>query len=107
MDEIVGHEDAHSFFDRALSASSLHHAYLVLGPEHVGKTTFVEAVASRILSTTPPRLDAHPDFVRVRKSVDEKTGKERTEISVEQIRALRETLSTHPVSARYRLAFIE
>ncbi|MBI2484568.1 AAA family ATPase [Candidatus Uhrbacteria bacterium] len=107
MDEIVGHSQACSFFDRAISAAKLHHAYAVFGPDHVGKTVLIERVIGQILHTPSDHLDAHPDFVRVRRGVDEKTGKERTDIVVGQIHALQSALATRPVLAPHRVAFIE
>lgn len=87
----------------ALAAGRLGHATLLRGPERLGKGAVAQALAQRLLCTAATgaqgacgqcrgcRLFAsgtHPDFRRVTLEVNDKTDKLRSEILIEQIRAL-------------------
>ena len=65
----------------------MHHAYLVTGAAHTGKTTLVTMVAAQLLKIASDKILAHPDLHWVERLVDEKTAKTKKEISIEQARA--------------------
>ena len=70
MTSLIGHDDARTAFVAALRSGSLHHAWLLAGPEGVGKATFARAAALRMLAqgageALPPGL-AVPDISRTR-----------------------------------------
>jgi DNA polymerase III subunit delta' len=50
---LIGHEDAEAAFLEAFSAGRLHHAWLITGPQGVGKATLAWRIA-RFLLATPP-----------------------------------------------------
>lgn len=85
---IIGHERVISFFEKVIERGALHHAYCFAGPEQVGKRTVAQAVAAELLKTEPARLLMRPDYIFVARGVDEKTGKHKKDIAIEQIRDL-------------------
>ena len=116
----AAHERA--FLD-ALDRGRLHHAWLIVGPEGVGKATFAYRVARRLLGARPnPGFGllgaapedpvsrqilgrAHPDLMALQR--DPEDGKSRRGIPVEEARGLPEFFSKSPASAPYRVAIID
>jgi DNA polymerase-3 subunit delta' len=114
--QILGHERMINFLERAIGADRLAHAYLFVGPEKVGKTTVAEWLIGAVMaSATPPNLPLgrggnvfeHPDIFVLSRLTDEKTGKMKQQISVEQVRELREKLSLSSFLGGRKVAFIE
>jgi len=117
-------DEAHerAFLD-ALDRGRLHHAWLVIGPEGVGKATFAYRAARRLLGARPePSLGplgsapddpvcrqilgrAHPDLIALQR--DPEDGKSRRGIPVDEARALPEFFAKSPASAPYRVAIID
>lgn len=84
--ELIGHEAWQNFFKQAVVAGSMHHAYLVTGTAHTGKTTLTQWVIGQLLRVAPEKILTHPDLHWVERLVDEKTGKTKKEISIDQAR---------------------
>jgi DNA polymerase-3 subunit delta' len=121
--ELQGHEAAEAAFEDARARGRLHHAWLLTGPEGVGKATFAYRAARRLLGA-PADLDygllgaspahpvsrqvlgrAHPDlFVLERVGED---GKLRKVIPVDDARKLSEFFSKSPAAAPHRVAIID
>lgn len=87
---IIGHAPALKRLGLMLANDRLPHALLLSGPRHVGKRAVADALARALLGVE--RLDNHPDFRLVERGRDEKTGKLRKGIGVDEIRALRDHL---------------
>jgi DNA polymerase-3 subunit delta' len=85
--DFIGNRLAAAYFERAATTGRLAHAYLLLGPEHVGKTELARRVAARLLGMSKPEV--HPDFQFVERTADPKTGRPRDNISIAQIHELR------------------
>lgn len=83
---VIGQAKWQQFLTDAISVGRLHHAYLVVGAAHSGKTTLVLDIVAQLLKITPEKVLAHPDVHWVERLVDEKTGKTKKEISIEQAR---------------------
>ncbi|MDB5719621.1 MAG: polymerase subunit delta, partial [Alphaproteobacteria bacterium] len=49
MIPLFGHDEAVAAFREALDGGRLHHAWLISGPEGVGKATFAAKAALRVL----------------------------------------------------------
>lgn len=96
LDGIIGHERIVETLRQQAGQGRLAHAYLFIGQEGVGKT----AVALGLIG-------AGSDFQQVSRLEDEKTGKLKTAISVDQIRELRDRLSLTSFSGETKAAFIE
>ena len=98
--------------DAALGAGALAGGWLLTGPRSVGKATLAFAVARAFLSKaerlgeadeTTARLVAqrsHPDLVILERRENERTGRLKTEIAVDDVRAATARLSTKASSGR-------
>ena len=104
-------------FEDALARGRLHHAWLLTGPEGVGKGGFAWRAAARLLGARnfdPPDDDpalrlmtagSHPDFLMLER--EEEKGALRRVISVDQARRLPEFFAKAPAIGRYRVAIID
>ncbi|WCT75004.1 AAA family ATPase [Sphingomonas naphthae] len=127
MSGLVGHEAAVAAFLDALSSDRLHHAWLLAGPQGVGKARFAEAAALRLLADAagPPvrgdtlavpeehriaRLMAagsHPDYRRLARLEKDKTGDLARSITVDQVRGLPAMFATTPSLSPRRVIVID
>lgn len=121
--DLVGQEAAEAAFEDARTRGRLHHAWLISGPQGLGKATFAFRIARRLLGAAPDRShglmgaspcdpvsrlvaqDAHPDLMVIDRTDSE--GKVRREILVEEVRRLNEFFSKSPASAPYRVAIVD
>lgn len=111
---LIGQEAAEAAFLDAFNSGKLHHAWLLTGPRGVGKATLAWRIARFLLATPgpddggmfapepPTNLDVDPDhpvarriaaggegaLKSVTRSADEKTGRLRKQIVVDDIRKL-------------------
>ena len=110
-------------FVDAMGRGRLHHAWLLTGPEGVGKATFAYRAARRLLGAAarpdqgPLGADAddpvsrqiiaraHPDLLVLQREVED--GKPRRNIPVDEARALPEFFAKSPATAPYRVAIID
>jgi DNA polymerase-3 subunit delta' len=121
--DLTGHEASEEAFEATRARGRLHHAWLLTGPEGVGKATFAYRAARRllgapadpthgVLGASPDHpvsrqiiAHAHPDlFVLERIGPD---GKVRKVIPVDEARGLSEFFSKSPASAPHRVAIID
>ena len=121
--ELQGHEAAETAFEDARARGRLHHAWLLTGPEGVGKATFAYRAARRLLGAAPhPRhgvlgaepgapvsrqmmARAHPDLLVLERVGED--GKPRRVIPVDEARKLSEFFAKSPASAPHRVAIID
>lgn len=125
----VGNAAAHAAFLAALRGGSLHHAWLLAGPEGVGKATFARAAALRMLAEAadpalPPGLSvpdghrtaalmeagSHPDFrllARLPKDADKPEGDLARSIAIAQVRTLQPMFATAPAMSSRRVVVID
>lgn len=115
--------EAEAAFVDALERGRLHHAWLLCGPEGVGKASFAYRAARRLLGAgaDPSRgvlgarpddpvsrlvsAQAHPDLLVLERLVE--NGKTKKAISVDQARHLPEFFAKSPSQSRYRVAIID
>lgn len=127
---ICGHQWAIQLLQRAITnagdigggkVSTLHHAYLLTGPRHIGKTTLAKTFAQALLCRQPAlapcgtcrscRLiehGGHPDF-RLIQPMD-KTGQiDRIDgtLRVEQAAELIREVTLRPIESRFRVFLIQ
>lgn len=125
----IGNAAAHTAFAAAMASGALHHAWLLAGPEGVGKASFARAAALRLLAEgagadLPPGFDvpasdrtraliaagSHPDYrelVRQSKESD-KTGTDLARsIPIAQVRALGPMFATRPSMSDRRVVVID
>jgi len=109
---VIGHEWAVAHLSRALVHGRMRHAYLITGPDQVGKTTLARAFAAALNCTgeQPPcgrcractliARDAHPDVTVIAAEAGGST------LKIDQVRALQQALALRPFEARYRVAIL-
>ncbi len=90
---IIGHQPQQDFFARHIKAGTLSHAYIFSGVRGVGKRTVADWVLATALGHPADQLHLHPDLHVVERGTNEKTGKTKKNIDVEQVRALRSHMS--------------
>lgn len=101
----------------ARSAGRLAHALLLAGPRGVGKHVFAQRLTASLLCESPDadgdacgrcrgctqeRAGTHPNRIWLEREISEKTGKEKRDISMDQLRQMMErlTLATHYAQSR-------
>lgn len=116
---LIGHDAARAAFLEAWTSGRTHHAWLLAGPEGVGKRTFADRAALTVLAGAATlgveddhpaaRLVAagsHPDLKLIaRERLDD--GRLRKEIVVEQIRALAPVLQMTPGLGGWRVVVVD
>lgn len=121
MWNIIGQERVVSLLQRSLETDSLAHAYLFNGPAHVGKMTLALDLARALNcpEAEPPcgQCDScrkitgggHADvqIIGLEKSDDSPEARQRTEISIEQIRDVQHSASLPPFEGRCRVYIID
>jgi len=102
-----GNNQVKVFFESAIAQNSLAQVYCLVGVDQVGKRTLAIEVASKLFKVEFDKVCTHPDFYYLNRGVDEKTGKERKEISVSQVRSLRSFLQNQSWSNGWRVVVID
>ena len=103
----IGNSRVNNFFEKAVVSGSLAQVYCLSGMDRVGKRTLAVRLASRLLGVDPEKIYLYPDFYYLNRGIDEKTGKERKEISVNQIRLLRSFLQNQSWYGGWRIIVID
>lgn len=121
---LQGHEDAEAALARALSGGRLHHGWLIMGPEGVGKATLAYRFIRRLLGAAPApggplavaatdpvcrMIEAlsHPDFLLIRRPWEEGAARPKSEIPAEEARRLSAFFSLKPALGGRRVALID
>ena len=121
MWEVVGQTRALSLLQRSLERGSLAHAYLFVGPAHVGKMTLALNLAQALNceGTEPPCSECpscqkivsakHADVQVIDLGHDGNSAdaENRMKISVEQIEQLQHSASLPPFEGRYKVFIID
>jgi DNA polymerase-3 subunit delta' len=127
MTPLCGHDEAVAAFREALAAGRLHHAWLIAGPEGIGKALFADKAALRVLADAAgpavdgPGLDvpddhriahlaaagSHPDLMRLERLVKEGGTELARSINVDQVRALQRLFATTPSLSQWRAVVID
>jgi DNA polymerase-3 subunit delta' len=121
--DLMGHEAAEAAFEASRQRGRLHHAWLLTGPEGVGKATFAYRAARRllgapgdpahgVLGANPDHpvsrqiiARSHPDILVIERVGED--GKVRKVIPVDEARRLAEFFSKSPASAPHRVAIVD
>ena len=121
---LFGHAAAEAFLAQSYRSGKGHHAILIEGPEGIGKATLAFRFA-RALLAGPGALDqrlalapdhpvfrqvargAHPDLTVLEAERDPRTGRLRSEITVDAVRAATGSLQMTPAAGGYRVAIVD
>jgi len=123
---LFGHDGAVAAFRASLESGRLHHAWLITGPEGVGKALFAEKAALRVLASaagppaTLPGLDvpddhpaarlaaagSHPDLMRLERLTKD-NGELARSIAVDQVRGLQRLFGTTASMSPWRVVIID
>jgi len=123
---LFGHDEAVAAFRDALDGGRLHHAWLITGPEGIGKSLFADNAALRVLAASVGPLDSaglevpdshptarlvvagsHPDLMRIERLTKEGGTELARSIKVDQIRQLHRLFATTPSMSRWRAVIID
>ena len=104
---IIGHEDVLCFLDSAIRYDRVHHAYIIDGPESIGKSTLARQFCARLLDTKEDVLDTHMDVVVLEREMNAKTKKLRERISVEQVQSARARFSMSTMGDGYKVMIVK
>ena len=130
MTSLVGNAAAKAAFRAGLSSAQLHHAWLIAGPEGVGKASFARMAAIRMLAEAagatglPGDFDvpeehptrrmieagAHPDYrllERLPKDPDKPGQNIARSIPIGQVRGLNPMFATKPSMSSRRVVVID
>ncbi|MFL6844784.1 MAG: DNA polymerase III subunit delta' [Allosphingosinicella sp.] len=128
MTPLYGHDEAVSAFRDALDSGRLHHAWLIAGPQGVGKALFAAKAALRVLAQGQGRVEApgldvpddhpaahlvaagsHPDLMRLERLPRESstTGELARSITVDQVRGLQRLFTTTASLSPWRVVVID
>lgn len=124
---LFGHGAAEAIFAAALGEGKVHHAWLLSGPEGIGKATLAYRIARAALaraderdmfasgldidpaSSTARQIQAlsHPGFLLIRRGYDQKNKRLATTISVDDVRRLRAFLSLSAEAQGWRAVLVD
>jgi DNA polymerase-3 subunit delta' len=119
--QVIGQTRVVTLLQRSLEEESLAHAYLLVGPTHVGKMTLALNLAQALncQGTERPCGECascqkiasanHADVqvIGLTQNVDSAEAKLRTEIGIDQIRQMQHSASLPPFEGKYKIFIIE
>jgi DNA polymerase-3 subunit delta' len=125
--DLFGHQAAEAALARAVAAGSLHHGWLIVGPEGIGKATLAYRLAIHLLARAEERdrglaslvVDeaasaarqvralAHPELLLIRRQYDPKAKRFATGIAVDDVRRLRAFLTLTAVGSGWRVVIVD
>ncbi|HWA48815.1 MAG TPA: DNA polymerase III subunit delta' [Dongiaceae bacterium] len=132
-DRLIGHAEAEQAFLKAHESGRMPHAWLISGPKGVGKATLAYRMARFLLAqpveeggmfgAPPPATTlqmspearvfrqiaqkAHPDFRLLERAINEKTGKRRSEIVIDDVREVIDFLHLKPSASKWRVVIVD
>jgi DNA polymerase-3 subunit delta' len=125
--QLVGHDEQVAALRAASDSGRLHHAWLLTGPEGIGKASFALAAATRLLAEAagPPvslpgletpethpianyiRAGSHPDLRILTRLTKDRSEDLARSISIDQVRSLQSLFATTPSLSSRRIVIID
>jgi DNA polymerase-3 subunit delta' len=126
-EELFGHEPAERLLAALLAAGRLPHAWVLAGPEGVGKATLAYRFAAHAL-TAPAQRDAvggtlaiaagsparrqvaalsHPELLAIRRAADARTKRIPASIAIDEVRKLRAFFGRTAAPGSWRVAIVD
>lgn len=126
-DYLTGHDEIADFLAQAYREGRMHHALLFEGAQGIGKATLAFHLAGHMLShgdggNAPPHISApdfarplwrqiaggmHPAVLHINRPFDQKTGKFKTGIPVEEIRRVTHFLTRTASDHAWRIVIVD
>lgn len=120
MSQLLGHDEPWREWRAALGSSRMHHAWILSGPQGVGKGSFARAAAAELVAEAgvpQPPVEAHPDILipeyppatkedEKKRAAGEDYARKRS-ISVDEIRAMQQRLTTRPTLGSRRVVILD
>ena len=118
VERVFGHVAAIKEFDDALRSGRMHHAWLLTGPEGIGKATLAYHFARVVLGEGGRHGDAgavfrkvaalsHPNLLLLRRAYNEKTKRYGQWIGVDEVRRLRAFLGNTAGESGWRVVVVD
>jgi DNA polymerase-3 subunit delta' len=120
---LLGHPEAEATILDAVRAGRMHHAWLITGPEGVGKATLAYRFARRLLAGRPAEdslaldpahpvfrrvaANSHSDMLTIERAFNEKTKRMKTQIAVEDVRKINGFMSLTPAEGGWRVVVVD
>ncbi len=120
---LIGHDEAKEAILSGLRQGRLHHAWLIGGPEGIGKATFAYQVAKRLLGGQPASAGfdsdpnaqasrlvaqlAHPDLMVLRRQYEPDKKKVSTVINVETARRALDLFGSTSGAGGWRVCIVD
>ena len=120
---LLGQEPAEALLLEAMRSGRMHHAWLITGPEGVGKATLAFRFARRLLAGMPGadslavpaghpvfrRIAArsHADLLTVELAYDTKRKRMKTQIAVDDVRGINNFMSLTPAEGGWRVVIVD
>ncbi len=120
---LLGHAGPEAMLAEAMRSGRMHHAWLLTGPEGVGKATLAFRFARRLFAGPAPgaslaldeqhkvfrrvAVGAHADLLTVEREYDAKKKKFRREIVVDDVRKVSEFLHLTPAEGGWRVVVVD
>lgn len=112
---VLGHSQIKQYLQTSITNNTLAHAYIFVGPRHIGKyfcaELFINSILCSVSNSKKPcnecsecsqfQKKIHPDFYNIRKLEDKK------DISVQQVRDLQYKLSLQSFLTSYKATIID
>lgn len=125
--KLFGHDEAQQFLAQSYRSGKGHHAILIEGPEGIGKATLAFRFANYVLANPEPSLapdiigDPDPasmvsrqissgashNLLHLTRPVDEKTGKVKSAITVDEVRRAGHFFSQTSGTGNWRIVIID
>jgi len=117
--QIIGHEWAVELLSGAITHERVGHAYLITGPDQIGKTTLARTFAQAlncqhdIIAERPCgtcrncKLIGQDKHLDVKIVTPEVSGRGKQSLKIDQIRALQQDLNLSAYEARYKVAILK
>ena len=121
--DLFGHADAEATILDAFRTGRMHHAWLITGPEGVGKATLAYRFARCLLAGQPAgnslalqaadpvyrrvAANSHADLLTVERVFNDKTRRMKTQIAVEDVRKINGFMSLTPAEGGWRVVVVD
>lgn len=119
---LIGHDEALRQAAEAFASGRMHHAWLIVGIEGIGKMTLATHIAHHVLSNGAGKAgvvnaqdrvakliaaEAHPDMLTIRRATDDKTGEMRKVIIVDDARKIDAFLRMTATHGGWRVVIVD